>query len=111
MGSSLFGFDHFGGSSGGGGGGGNNTKGDKERDDKRKKEKERSVGAEDGPKKMPIINPLVRLPNWPSVCNNDLLFQYIINHMLNFLPYSASQQRRVHFQVLASECGHALRCC
>ncbi|XP_050317994.1 diacylglycerol kinase eta-like isoform X6 [Bactrocera neohumeralis] len=66
MGSALFGFDHFGGGSGGG-----NPGGDKERDDKSKKDKERLLGAEDGARKMPIINPLVRLPNWPTLANSS----------------------------------------
>ncbi|XP_018796299.1 PREDICTED: diacylglycerol kinase eta isoform X4 [Bactrocera latifrons] len=66
MGSALFGFDHFGGGSGGG-----NPGGDKERDDKGKKDKERLLGAEDGARKMPIINPLVRLPNWPTLANSS----------------------------------------
>lgn len=64
MGSALFGFDHMGGGSGGG-----NTGGDKERDDKGKKDKDRLMSTEDGARKMPIINPLVRLPNWPSECS------------------------------------------
>ncbi|XP_053969268.1 diacylglycerol kinase eta-like isoform X1 [Anastrepha ludens] len=62
MGSALFGFDHFGAGSIGGLGG------DKERDEKGNKDKERMAG-EEGAKKMPIINPLVRLPNWPTLAN------------------------------------------
>ncbi|XP_049317688.1 diacylglycerol kinase eta isoform X7 [Bactrocera dorsalis] len=64
MGSALFGFDHF-------GGGGGNPGGDKERDDKGKKDNQRLLGAEDGARKMPIINPLVRLPNWPTLANSS----------------------------------------
>nr|XP_036234017.1 diacylglycerol kinase eta isoform X4 [Bactrocera oleae] len=66
MGSALFGFDHMGGGSGGG-----NTGGDKERDDKGKKDKDRLMSNEDGARKMPIINPLVRLPNWPTLANSS----------------------------------------
>ncbi|XP_049305462.1 diacylglycerol kinase eta-like [Bactrocera dorsalis] len=66
MGSALFGFDHFGGGSGDG-----NSGGDKKRDDKGKKDKECLLGAEDGARKMPIINPPVRLPNWPTLANSS----------------------------------------
>lgn len=51
MGSTLFGFDHF---------------SDKERgEEKGTKEKEKAT-TDDSNKKLPIINPLVTLPNWPS---------------------------------------------
>ncbi|XP_067638682.1 diacylglycerol kinase eta isoform X4 [Eurosta solidaginis] len=60
MGSALFGFDHFGTAANGGG--------DKERDEKGQKDRDRASG-EEGAKKMPIINPLVRLPNWPTLAN------------------------------------------
>ena len=53
MGSTLFGFDHF----GGGGGSG-------DKDDRTNKDKKETPTDEN--KKLPIINPLVRLPNWPS---------------------------------------------
>ncbi|XP_037950398.1 diacylglycerol kinase eta isoform X4 [Teleopsis dalmanni] len=52
MGSTLFGFDHFGGG---------------EKDDKNK-DKEKTP-TEETNKKLPIINPLVRLPNWPNLTN------------------------------------------
>lgn len=54
----MFGFDHLGGGGGSSGSGGG-ASGDRDREDKGKKD-------EDGSKKLPIINPLVRLPNWPS---------------------------------------------
>lgn len=50
MGSTLFGFEHF-------------SAGDK--DEKPGKDKERTP-TEETNRKLPIINPLVRLPNWPS---------------------------------------------
>ncbi|XP_036329541.1 diacylglycerol kinase eta-like isoform X1 [Rhagoletis pomonella] len=62
MGSALFGFDHF------GAGGVSGTSGDKDRDDKGNKDREKCAG-EEGVRKMPIINPLVRLPNWPTLAN------------------------------------------
>ncbi|XP_022220033.2 diacylglycerol kinase eta isoform X3 [Drosophila obscura] len=53
MGSTLFGFDHF-------------AAGDK--DDKTGKDKEKTP-TEETTRKLPIINPLVRLPNWPNLAN------------------------------------------
>ncbi|KRF78928.1 uncharacterized protein Dvir_GJ10956, isoform B [Drosophila virilis] len=53
MGSSLFGFEHFSG-------------GDK--DDKSGRDKEKTP-TEEANRKLPIINPLVRLPNWPTLAN------------------------------------------
>ncbi|XP_017144905.1 diacylglycerol kinase eta isoform X1 [Drosophila miranda] len=53
MGSTLFGFDHF-------------AAGDK--DDKAGKDKEKTP-TEETTRKLPIINPLVRLPNWPNLAN------------------------------------------
>ncbi|XP_064545646.1 diacylglycerol kinase eta isoform X2 [Drosophila montana] len=53
MGSSLFGFEHFSG-------------GDK--DDKLGRDKEKTP-TEEANRKLPIINPLVRLPNWPTLAN------------------------------------------
>ncbi|XP_004518470.1 diacylglycerol kinase eta isoform X2 [Ceratitis capitata] len=61
-GSTLFGFDHLGGGGGSSGSGGG-ASGDRDREDKGKKD-------EDGSKKLPIINPLVRLPNWPTLANS-----------------------------------------
>ncbi|KAH8329803.1 hypothetical protein KR074_010420 [Drosophila pseudoananassae] len=55
MGSTLFGFDQFAG-------------GDKEKDEKGCKDKEKTPTEEAG-RKLPIINPLVRLPNWPNLAN------------------------------------------
>lgn len=57
MGSSLFGFDHF----------GTASTPDKEEKDKDKKEQERTPTEEN--RKLPIINPIVKLPNWPSTYN------------------------------------------
>lgn len=57
MGSTLFGFDHL-------------STGDKE--DKPGKEREKTP-MEEANRKLPIINPLVRLPNWPSKNNKQLL--------------------------------------
>ncbi|XP_055852090.1 diacylglycerol kinase eta isoform X2 [Episyrphus balteatus] len=51
MGSSLFGYDHGDG---------------KDKDDRSGKEKET---IDDAQKKLPIINPLVRLPSWPNITN------------------------------------------
>uniref|UniRef100_A0A6P4F4T1 Diacylglycerol kinase n=1 Tax=Drosophila rhopaloa TaxID=1041015 RepID=A0A6P4F4T1_DRORH len=53
MGSTIFGFDHF-------------AAGDKE--DKGGKDKEKTP-TEETNRKLPIINPLVRLPNWPNLAN------------------------------------------
>ncbi|XP_068156748.1 diacylglycerol kinase eta isoform X4 [Drosophila tropicalis] len=55
MGSTLFGFDHF-------------AAGDKDKDDKTGKDKEKTP-TEETNRKLPIINPLVRLPNWPNLSN------------------------------------------
>jgi len=52
MGSTLFGFDHL-------------ASGDKDKEEKGGKDKEKTPTEETG-RKLPIINPLVRLPNWPS---------------------------------------------
>lgn len=54
LGSTLFNFDHF-------GLGADKTGDDKDKD---KKDKEKTPTEEN--KKLPIINPLVKLPNWPS---------------------------------------------
>lgn len=51
MGSTLFGFDHFAAAA------------TPEKEDKDKKEK--STTEEN--RKLPIINPIVKLPNWPSI--------------------------------------------
>ncbi|XP_017960247.1 diacylglycerol kinase eta isoform X9 [Drosophila navojoa] len=53
MGSTLFGFEHF-------------STGDK--DEKPGKDKERTP-TEETNRKLPIINPIVRLPNWPNLAN------------------------------------------
>ncbi|XP_043863129.1 diacylglycerol kinase eta isoform X4 [Drosophila mojavensis] len=53
MGSTLFGFEHF-------------SAGDK--DEKPGKDKERTP-TEETNRKLPIINPIVRLPNWPNLAN------------------------------------------
>ncbi|XP_034113341.2 diacylglycerol kinase eta isoform X8 [Drosophila albomicans] len=53
MGSTLFGFEHF-------------NAGDKE--EKLSKDKEKTP-TEETSRKLPIINPLVRLPNWPNLTN------------------------------------------
>ncbi|XP_030373611.1 diacylglycerol kinase eta isoform X2 [Scaptodrosophila lebanonensis] len=53
MGSTLFGFDHF---------------GTADKDDKSGKEKDKTP-PEECNRKLPIINPLVRLPNWPNLTN------------------------------------------
>lgn len=53
MGSTLFGFDHFA------------AGGDKDKEEKAGKDKEKTP-TEETSRKLPIINPLVRLPNWPS---------------------------------------------
>ncbi|XP_017861208.1 PREDICTED: diacylglycerol kinase eta isoform X8 [Drosophila arizonae] len=53
MGSTLFGFEHF-------------SAGDK--DEKPGKDKERTPPEETN-RKLPIINPIVRLPNWPNLAN------------------------------------------
>ncbi|XP_075145115.1 diacylglycerol kinase eta isoform X4 [Haematobia irritans] len=50
-GSSLFGFDHFGMAP--------------EKEDKEKKEKDKTPTEEN--RKLPIINPIVKLPNWPNL--------------------------------------------
>ncbi|XP_017057132.1 LOW QUALITY PROTEIN: diacylglycerol kinase eta [Drosophila ficusphila] len=55
MGSTLFGFDHF-------------AAGDKDKEDKGGKDKEKTP-TEETNRKLPIINPLVRLPNWPNLAN------------------------------------------
>lgn len=48
MGSSIFGFDHFGVST----------------PDKEDKKNDKALTEEN--RKLPIINPIVKLPNWPS---------------------------------------------
>ncbi|XP_070142723.1 diacylglycerol kinase eta isoform X8 [Drosophila kikkawai] len=55
MGSTLFGFDHF-------------AAGDKDKEEKAGKDKEKTP-TEETNRKLPIINPLVRLPNWPNLAN------------------------------------------
>ncbi|XP_052837076.1 diacylglycerol kinase eta isoform X2 [Drosophila gunungcola] len=55
MGSTLFGFDHF-------------AAGDKDKEERAGKEKEKTP-TEETNRKLPIINPLVRLPNWPNLAN------------------------------------------
>ncbi|XP_065723003.2 diacylglycerol kinase eta isoform X5 [Drosophila suzukii] len=55
MGSTLFGFDHL-------------ASGDKDKEEKGGKDKEKTPTEETG-RKLPIINPLVRLPNWPNLSN------------------------------------------
>ncbi|KAH8241167.1 hypothetical protein KR032_001023 [Drosophila birchii] len=55
MGSTLFGFDHF-------------SAGDKDKEEKAGKDKEKTP-TEETSRKLPIINPLVRLPNWPNLAN------------------------------------------
>ena len=54
MGSSLFGFDHFVAA----------ATPEKEEKDKDKKDKDKTPSEEN--RKLPIINPIVKLPNWPS---------------------------------------------
>ncbi|XP_017848729.1 diacylglycerol kinase eta isoform X5 [Drosophila busckii] len=56
MGSTLFGYEHFGGAS------------DKDEKPGKDKEKEKTL-MEETNRKLPIINPIVRLPNWPNLTN------------------------------------------
>ncbi|XP_046804987.1 diacylglycerol kinase eta isoform X7 [Lucilia cuprina] len=56
MGSTLFGFDHFAAAAAGS---------TPEKEDKDKKEKEKTPTEEN--RKLPIINPIVKLPNWPNL--------------------------------------------
>ncbi|XP_032593340.1 diacylglycerol kinase eta isoform X1 [Drosophila grimshawi] len=51
MGSTLFGFEHF-----------------SDKEERQGKDKERTP-PEETSRKMPIINPIVRLPNWPNLAN------------------------------------------
>ncbi|XP_065354344.1 diacylglycerol kinase eta isoform X2 [Calliphora vicina] len=53
MGSTLFGFDHFA------------SAATPEKEDKERKEKEKTPTEEN--RKLPIINPIVKLPNWPNL--------------------------------------------
>ncbi|XP_037809708.1 diacylglycerol kinase eta isoform X6 [Lucilia sericata] len=57
MGSTLFGFDHFAAAAAAGS--------TPEKEDKDKKEKEKTPTEEN--RKLPIINPIVKLPNWPNL--------------------------------------------
>lgn len=60
MGSTLFGFDHFA------------TAATPEKEDKDKDKKEKTPTEEN--RKLPIINPIVKLPNWPSIISKEYLF-------------------------------------
>ncbi|KMZ02079.1 diacylglycerol kinase eta isoform X11 [Drosophila simulans] len=55
MGSTLFGFDHL-------------ASAEKDKEEKGGKDKEKTP-TEETNRKLPIINPLVRLPNWPNLAN------------------------------------------
>ncbi|XP_039231591.1 diacylglycerol kinase eta isoform X11 [Drosophila yakuba] len=55
MGSTLFGFDHL-------------ASAEKDKDEKGGKDKDKTP-TEETNRKLPIINPLVRLPNWPNLAN------------------------------------------
>nr|NP_001246971.1 uncharacterized protein Dmel_CG34384, isoform E [Drosophila melanogaster]AFH06290.1 uncharacterized protein Dmel_CG34384, isoform E [Drosophila melanogaster] len=55
MGSTLFGFDHL-------------ASAEKDKEEKSGKDKEKTPTDETN-RKLPIINPLVRLPNWPNLAN------------------------------------------
>jgi len=64
MGSTLFGFDHL-------------ASAEKDKEEKSGKDKEKTPTDETN-RKLPIINPLVRLPNWPSKDRNKLLQYYCV---------------------------------